>query len=135
MSWKVVFALSLFGLAMGVGTVFVVPMRIEPYVWLGIFVVSAYVIAKRAPRKYFLHGLFVSLLNSVWVTASHVALFDKYVAGHAREVALAAKYGAPQMMMLVTGPAVGLVSGVVLGLFAMIMSKFVVSAHSEYAGW
>jgi hypothetical protein len=37
--------------------------------------------------------------------------------------------------MAVTGPAVGLVSGIVLGLFAFIASKFVVSSHSEYAGW
>jgi len=139
MSWKLVFGLSLFGLAMGFATVFVVPPRIEPFAWLGIFLVCAYLIAKYAPKRYFLHGVCVGLLNGVWVTGAHVALFDKYVAGHAREAAMAAQMGAqmgsPRLMMGAVGPVIGLVSGVVLGLFALAASKLVVSAHSEYAGW
>jgi hypothetical protein len=133
MSWKLVFALSLFGLAMGFATVFVIGPSNEPWCWLGIFTVCAFILAKRAPGKYFLHGLLVSLLNSVWITAVHVALYDKYIANHAREAAMMATAPlAPRTMMLVTGPVIGLVSGIVLGLFAWIMSKFVVSAHSEY---
>src|SRR5215472_17520035 len=75
MSWKLIFGLSLFGLAMGFATVFVVPSRTEPLVWLGIFLVCAYLIAKYAPRRYFFHGVCVGLLNSVCVTGAHVALF------------------------------------------------------------
>jgi hypothetical protein len=77
----------------------------------------------------------VSLVNSVWVTGAHVALFDKYVAGHAREAAMAAQMGSPKLMMALTGPIVGLVSGLVLGLLAYVMSKFLVSSHSDFAGW
>jgi hypothetical protein len=135
MSWGLIFALSLFGLAMGVATVFVIPSSTEPWCWLVIFTVCAFVIAKRAPGKYFLHGLLVSLVNSVWITAAHVALYDKYIANHAREAAMMSNAGAslaPKTMMLVSGPVIGLVSGIVLGIFAWVMSKFVVSAHSEY---
>jgi uncharacterized membrane protein len=138
MSWKLILGLSLFGLAMGFATVFALPPRNEPYAWIAIFVVCAYIIAKRAPSKYFLHGLCVSLMNSVWVTGAHVLLFDKYLAGHAREAMMAAKLaqiGTPKVVMAVTGPIVGLVSGIVLGLLAVILSKFVQSRHSEYAGW
>ena len=135
MSWKLIFGLSLFGLAMGFGTVFVVPPRVEPFAWLGIFLVCAYLIAKYAPKRFFLHGVCVGLLNSVWVTGAHVALFDKYVAGHAREAAMAAQMGSPRLMMGAVGPVIGLLSGVVLGLFALAAGKLVVSAHSEYAGW
>jgi hypothetical protein len=138
MSWKLVFVLSLFGLAMGVATVFVVPTYYEPYFWLGIFVVCAYIIAKRAPSKIFLHGLCVSLVNSVWVTGAHVLFFDKYVAGHAREAAMAAQLahiGPPKLVMALTGPVIGIVSGIVLGLLALVASMFVQSKHSEYAGW
>lgn len=139
MSWKLVFALSLFGMAMGVATVYVVPSDREPLFWLGIFVVCAWLIAKRAPSKYFLHGMCTSLLNSVWITAAHVALFGKYVAGHAREVALSGpltqQVGSVKIAMAVTGPVVGIVSGVVLGAIAWVLSKFVVSSHSEFAGW
>ena len=41
----------------------------------------------------------------------------------------------PRSMMLVTGPIIGLASGIVLGFFSWVMSKFVVSSHSDYAGW
>ena len=135
MSWGLIFALSLFGLAMGVGTVFVIPSGIEPWCWLGIFTICAFIIAKRAPGKYFLHGLLVSVLNSVWITAAHFALYDKYIATHARELAMMGNASAsmtPRTMMLVAGPVIGIVSGIVLGIFAWVMSKFVVSAHSEY---
>ena len=85
MNWKLIFLLSLFGLAMGIATVFVIPSNLEPLFWLVIFVISAYIIAGRAPGKYFLHGLLVSIVNSVWITAAHVLLFDQYLATHAQE--------------------------------------------------
>ena len=43
MSWKLIFGLSLFGLAMAFATVYVVPSAIEPWIWLGIFVFCAFV--------------------------------------------------------------------------------------------
>jgi hypothetical protein len=79
----------------------------------------------------------VSLLNSVWITGIHVALFDKYIATHAKEAAMMAQahWATPKVMMLATGPAIGLASGIVLGIIAWVMSKLVVSSHSDYAGW
>lgn len=139
MSWKLVFGLSLFGLAMGIARVLAIPLHVEPYAWLAVFVVSAIAIAKRAPARYFLHGLCVSLLDAAWVTIAHVALFDRYVAGHGHEAALAEQYaslvGSTKIVMAITGPVVGVASGIVLGLLAYVMSKFLVSSHSEYAGW
>jgi hypothetical protein len=137
MSWKLIFGLSLFGLAMAFATVYVVPPSLEPWIWLGIFVLCAFVIAKRAPKRYFLHGLCVSLVNCVWITAAHYLLYDAYAASHAQEIAMAARMGTmpPRTMMLATGPVIGLVSGIVLGVLSWVMSKFVVSAHSDYAGW
>ncbi|HEY8072852.1 MAG TPA: hypothetical protein VIF62_02050 [Labilithrix sp.] len=135
MSLKLIFGLSLFGLAMGFATIFVIAPSTEPYVWAGILVVNAYLVAKYAPKRYFLHGVAVGLLNSVWITGAHYLLFDRYAAGHTRELAMTAHYGAARTMMLAFGPAVGLASGIVLGLCAYFASKFVEPAHSEYAGW
>ena len=91
--------------------------------------VSAYLIAKRAPGQYFLHGLCVSLLNSVWITAAHVLLFDAYIARHAKEAAMTKGMPlAPRLMMLIMGPAIGLGSGLVLGLFSLVASKIVKAA-------
>ncbi len=106
------------------GTVFFVPSTIEPAFWLVIFLICAVIVAKRAPGRFFLHGLCISLVNSVWITAAHVLLFDRYIAGHTREAAMFANAPLPlRPMMLVMGPLFGLASGLVLGLFCFVASK------------
>jgi hypothetical protein len=128
MNWKLILQLSLFGLAMAVGTVFIIPSRIEPLFWLAIFVVCAYVIATKAPGRYFLHGLMTSIVNSIWITATHVILFDTYIANHPREAEMMTKLPlSPKVMMLCTGPIIGVISGLVLGLFAVVARRIVVS--------
>jgi hypothetical protein len=126
MNWKLVFQLSLFGLAMGIGTVFLIPSNIEPVFWLAIFVVCAYIIARQSSGQYFLHGLLVSIVNSVWITASHVILFHQYIANHPQEASMMASMplpDSPRLMMTLMGPVIGVVSGLVLGLFAVVASK------------
>ena len=126
MKGTLVFQLSLFGLAMGVATVFVIPPLLEPVCWLVIFPFCAYYIARRAPGSYFLHGLLVGVLNSVWITSAHVLLFDQYIARHEREAAMMAQMPfSPKAMMLVTGAIVGVVSGIVLGVLALIVHRLV----------
>ena len=70
MNWKLVFQLSLFGLAMALATVFWIPSRLEPFFWLVIFLLSASLIATRAPSRPFLHGLLLGIANCVWITAT-----------------------------------------------------------------
>jgi len=133
MNWKLILQLSLFGLAMGIATVFVVHSNVEPIYWLVIFLISSYLIATRAPSRWFLHGVCVGLANSVWVTGSHVLLFRQYIANHPREAAMMASMPLPthpRVMMLITGPVIGLVSGIVLGLFAIVARKLVSSREA-----
>ena len=128
MNWKLILQLSLFGLAMGIATVFVIPSNIEPFCWLAIFTVCAYIIATSVASRFFLHGVLVSIVNSVWITSAHVLLFDQYIANHPQEAAMMSSMpmpDAPRLMMIVMGPVIGVVSGLVLGLFAFIASKFV----------
>ena len=123
MNWKLVIQLSLFGMAMGIATVFLIPSNIEPLFWLVIFAISAYIIATRCSGRYFVHGLLVSMVNSVWITASHVILFDRYIANHPQEAAMMTSMplpDSPRLMMTLMGPAIGVVSGLVLGLFSVI---------------
>ncbi len=123
MNWKLIGQLSLFGLVMAFATVYFIPSDTEPFFWLPIFVICAYLIAKRAPGKYFLHGLVLGIANSVWITAAHVLLFDAYIARHAREAQMmqtAAMPGSPRMMMSIIGPCIGVISGIVIGLFALV---------------
>ncbi len=133
MKWKLIFQLSLFGLAMGVATVFVIPSNIEPAFWLVIFLFCAYIIAKRCPGNRFLHGLLLGLANSVWITAAHVLWFDAYIARHAREAAMMQSKtlpASPRVIMALVGPMFGLISGIVLGFFAIVAGKLVNSSSA-----
>jgi hypothetical protein len=122
MNWKLVLQLSIFGLAMGIATVFFIPSKIEPAFWLAIFLVCAYIIARRCAAMRFLHGLALGVVNSVWVTTAHVLLFEHYAANHAQEMAMMHSMpmpASPRLMMALTGPVIGIVSGVVIGLLAL----------------
>ena len=133
---RLILKLSGFGLFMAIATVFVIPSTVEPIFWLAIFVVCAYLIAKKCAGRFFLHGFLVSLANCVWITSAHVLLFDSYVARHAQEASMMAKMpmpDSPRLMMLITGPVIGVVSGLVLGLFAFIASKLVKKGASQPA--
>ena len=128
MNWKLVFQLSLFGLAMGIATIMWIPGSVEPIFWLFIFVICAFFIARNCTSKYFLNGFFVSIVNSVWITFFHVVFFIHYMASHPEMQlmnALMPLHHHPRILMIITGPVVGAVSGLVLGLFAFIASKFV----------
>jgi len=128
MNYKLIVALSMFGLAMGIATVFVVPSNVEPLFWLAVFLLCAYVIAARAPGGYFLHGLALGVVNAVWVTGFHVLFARQYIANHPQEVAMMASMPLPthpRIMMGIIGPIVGVVSGAVIGVLAVIASKIV----------
>ena len=128
MNWKLILQLSLFGLVMGIATVFVISSAVEPFCWLAVFLVSAYAIARAAPSRPFLHGVCVGLANSVWVTGAHLLLVDQYLARHPREVEMMSSMPMPthpRIMMAMTGPVVGLVSGIVLGIIAVVTTKLI----------
>jgi hypothetical protein len=123
MNWKLILQLSLFGLAMGIATVFWIPSTIEPFFWLVVLGISAWQLAERAGGHYFLHGVLVGLANSVWVTSAHVLFFATYIARHPREAEMTAAMGSPRLMMAAVGPVIGLVSGCIIGLIAVFIAK------------
>lgn len=128
MNWKLIVQLSLFGLVMGIATVFVIPSTVEPVCWLVVFLISAYALARNAAGRPFLHGVCVGLANSVWVTGSHVTLFHQYAARHAHEMSTMGSWPLhrhPRALMLLIGPVIGLISGIILGVFAVIASRLI----------
>ena len=128
MNWKLIFLLSLFGLAMGFATVFWIPSNIEWLFWLAIFVICAYLIAQRCTKKYFLHGFLVSLANCVWITLAHVGFYFTYVANHPEMQQMNARLplrGHPRLLMVLMAPIIGALSGLVLGLFSFVASRLV----------
>lgn len=130
MNWKTIFGLSLFGLAMGIGTVFAISPKVEPVCWLVTFVICAFVIARRATSRAFLHGFLLGIVTSIWVTAAHILFLDRYIAGHPQEAAMMQRMPAafrPRELMAMTGPIIGVISGVVIGVLAVIVAKVLTS--------
>src|SRR5262245_16353122 len=120
-NWRLIYRLSLFGLAMAFATVFVVPTKAEPLLWLPIFLFCAYVIAKKAPGNPFMHGVLLGVANSLWITAVHMLLFGTYLAHHRSEAAMMDSMPlSPRLMMVIVGPCIGVASGIVIGVFALI---------------
>jgi hypothetical protein len=121
---------------MSVATVYLISSTIEPVFWLVIFVISAYLMATRAPGRYLLHGVMVGIVNSIWITSAHVLLFTDYVANHPQEAAMMASMplpDSPRLMMALTGPIIGVVSGLVIGVFAVIASKVLTRRRASVA--
>ena len=111
---------------MAIATVFWIPSNIEPVYWLIIFIICAYFIALKSSGKYFMSGFWVSIANCVWITAFHIIFVREYMANHQLEAEMLAKMpfsDSPRLMMLITGPVIGILSGLVLGLFAFLGSR------------
>ena len=128
MNWKLILQLSLFGLAMAVATISLIPQNAEPIFWLIIFIICAYIIAKKSVKNPFLHGFLVSIVNSVWITAAHAIMFDSYTANHPDMLKMGANMPMadhPQMAMIVMGPVFGVIFGLILGLFSFVASKVI----------
>jgi hypothetical protein len=122
MSWKLILSLSLFGLAMAIATVYVIPSDAEPAFWLPIFAISALVVARRAPGQFFLHGFFVGLTNWIWVAGAHIILSDTYLARHVQETAGLKTIPLPDILRRYDLPIPG-ASGIVIGLLSWVASR------------
>jgi len=108
---------------MAVATLFGLGL-LEPLLWLVIFLIYAWAIATRAAGKYFLHGFLVSIVNSIWITMIHAVFFSTYVKNNPQMLMATSPGMNPRVLMIVIGPILGAVFGLVAGLFALIASKF-----------
>jgi LytS/YehU family sensor histidine kinase len=126
MNWKLIFTLSLFGVAMAIADVFGLTKNIKPYLWFLIFIFYAVWIVRHVDGKYFLYGFLVSVINGVWISIIHAAFFSTYIANNPEQMDAYAKFPqsiGPRLMMLIVGPIIGAITGLIAGLFAFIASK------------
>src|ERR1041385_1351314 len=117
MNWKLLFSLSLIGLAMAFLTVFLIPMNYEFAFWIPIFLLCSFIIAKMQNGKYFAHGFVLSLFNCFWIVLVHIIFFEQYMKlnPHANDMDMTGQWMAthPRKMMLIIGPVIGVASGLV----------------------
>jgi hypothetical protein len=138
MNWKLILQLSLFGLIMAFGTISLIPAHFEFIFWLAIFVFCAYIIAKQCTGSYFLHGFLVSVVNCFWISVVHFVFYQTYIINHPDMVTMNKGMPAslqihPRLLTTISGLFIGLISAVVLGLFAFIASKIVKGGEPKAA--
>ena len=127
MNWKLVFALALFGVAMGIAAVLgFYPSSLEWLLWLIITLLSAWIIAKKVVAKLFLHGFMVGLLDGLIAPIITAIFFSAYLANNPSYADQAKQLPAGLDMRtfgLILAPVIGVVYGLVLGFFAWLAGK------------
>lgn len=127
MNWKLVFTLALFGVAMGIAAVLgFYPPSLEWLLWLIISLLCAWIIVKKAAVKPFLHGFMVGLLDGLAAPIITAIFFSTYVANNPSYADQAKQLPAGLDMRtfgLILAPVIGVVYGLVLGLFAWLAGK------------
>jgi len=131
MKWTLILRLSLIGLVLALGSIFVISPNLESLLWLVVFLYYASAIGHGTRTWRFFHGLLLGILNSVWVVAMHEIFLTRYLAAHPREVQMldtvhaAGLSVSPRWIMSFTGITVGVLEGIVIGVFAIVAGMMV----------
>jgi len=128
MDRRLVGILSLAGVVMGVVSVLGWIQRIEFVLWLVIAISSAFVIAREAPRSFFLHGFWTGLLAGIASPLIQCAMFPTYLANNPESAAQMQTMPAsmnPRFLLMIFAPIIGLANGAVVGLLSWIASKMI----------
>ena len=131
MKWTLILRLSAMGLALALGSVFFISPNLEPLLWLAVFLYYAYAIGNGTRTWRFVHGLLLGILNSLWVVGARDVFLTRYLGGHPREiqvVSLVHTSGLPlsaRWIMSFTGVAVGVIEGIMIGVFAVVAGMMV----------
>jgi hypothetical protein len=127
MNWKLIFSLSLFGVIMGGLSLFGYTQHgVEPVLWLlfGLFI--AYIIAKYAPKRVFMHGLWVGVMEGILKSIVTFAGWDLYTQHNDMESFNQPSLLTDNFMMLIIGIVIGSIYGIILGLISIVFRKFIV---------
>jgi hypothetical protein len=124
MNWKLIFILSIFGVAMGFGTLWI-PSKLEPLLWLIIFIFCAWSLVNNIEKKAFLNGFLLGMANCAWTSVIRINFANIYLAHHSKEAEQYFKMqmqsgGAIWQWLLFTNIISGLMSAVVLGIFTVV---------------
>lgn len=132
MNWKLIITLSGIGLAMGVASVLGFTRGVEGFLWLALAIFCAIWITAKVSTKHFLHGFWVGLIAGVVSPLTQFIFFPTYLANNPESAGAFNQIPAglnARYFVLVTAPFIGVISGIVLGIFswatAQIKSRIV----------
>jgi len=122
MNWKLIFSLSVFGLAMGVASIFgCVPANLEWLYWLVIALICVFWIVRKATARLFLHGFLVGSIGGIISPILTAIFFSTYLAYNPSYAEQMQKMPAgmnPIIFRLILAPLIAGISGLALGFFA-----------------
>ena len=125
MNWKTILLLSLFAILMGFLSVFGIIPDFEWLMWLVIAIVSGYVLNKQTKKLLFTHAVVTGIIMGVFNAVIQSVLFDTYLLTDPQIEGLSQWPTTiePQYFLLIAGPFIGIVYGLLIGLFALIIEK------------
>ncbi len=125
MNWRLILILSTPGVVMGVAAVWGLTQGREAPFWLAIGLVTALLIARKAPGEPFQHGLLAGIFTAVVAGLIQVTLFDTYLANNDQTAAsLDDLPMSPRLFFLfVATPIVAVSSWGALGAVSWLISK------------
>ena len=127
MKWNIVFLLSLFGVGIGIASLFGFTEGVEFYWWIVVALVTAYILAKQTSHKLFLHGFYSGLGMGICHVFVLFIFFDLYVV---HNPSIANGFTSipgdiePRTFFLITSPVIGGLYGLMLGALAQIAAMF-----------
>jgi hypothetical protein len=126
MNWRLIISLSLLGIVFGIASVFGFTSGREWLAWLCVGIYSAWRFALRSSEELFLHGFYLGILAGFFSSIIQAFFVSAYLANNPRmvEALNALPQGLhPAAVVLIMGPIIGTVSGVVFGVLAVIIGK------------
>lgn len=125
MNWYIIILLSLFGAIMGLLSIKGYTGKLEPILWLLFVIISVLVLSRNVENKPFIHGLIIGLCWGIFNGLIQSSFFDQYITNNPNLQSSFNKSNAikPQFLVLIMGPLIGLVTGVVLGGLTFLLKK------------
>lgn len=125
MNWTIILLLSSVGLIMGLLSINGYTQKIEPFLWLLFGTIAALVLSRNTDHKIFLHALLIGLFWGVLNSIIQSAFFDQYLANNTnlQERFKQPVFIKPRYFVLVTGPVIGLITGLFLGGLTLLLKK------------
>jgi len=126
MKWKIILLLSLFAILMGFNSVFGIIQNIEWLLWLVIAIIAGYVLVRNTKKLLFTHAVITGIIMGIFNAVIQSSLFDTYLLADPQIEGLSQWPTTiePQYFILIAGPFIGIVYGFAIGLFALIIKRF-----------
>jgi thiamine transporter ThiT len=132
MNWKLIISLSLFGVVMGGLSLFGYTQHgIEPVLWILTGLFFSYLIAKYAPKRVFMHGLWVGILEGIIKSIITFAGWNTYIQHNNMEAFSQPAPLSANLFTLIIGIVIGSVYGVILGLISILFRKIFIKKPLE----